>query len=162
MSTELTPTMPITLTPVESGDAPPEELSATQITALAGLLAGKSVVDAAEAAGVGRTTIYKWLRNDFAFQAAVNRGRRGLRQSVALRVEQLAADAAECVAQAVRNGNVKAAMEILRRTDMLAPPKIGSDDEEQLAIEHQEQMEKRADRVALAGLRRRLLPGSAK
>ncbi len=161
MGTELTSAMPFTLTPLGNADPPPD-LSPNQVTALEGLLAGKTAAEAAAAAGVGRTTIYKWLRIDFAFQAALNRGRRDLQQAVSYRVEQLAADAAECVARAVREGNVKAAMEILKRLNVLAPREIGSDDELLLEIEHEEQLERRADQVTLAGLHRKLLPSNAK
>jgi len=161
MGTELTSTMPFPLTPLGDADPPPD-LSPTQVAALEGLLAGKTAAEAAAAAGVGRTTIYKWLRIDFAFQAALNRGRRDLQQAVSYRVEQLAADAAECVARAVREGDVKAAMEILKRLNVLAPREIGSDDELLLEIEHEEQLERRADQVTLAGLHRKLLPSNVK
>ena len=156
MSNELTSTMPLSLTPVDGGDAPPR-LSATQATALEGLLAGKTVVEAAAAAGVGRTTIHKWMRVDFAFQAALNRGRRDLQQAVACRVDQLAADAAECVTRAVREGDAKIALEILKRTNALGPRKIGSDDEVALEMEHHNQQEKLGDQVVLSGLHRKLL-----
>jgi hypothetical protein len=156
MANELTPTLPTQLTPVDNGEATPA-LSKTQITALEGLLAGKTVVEAAEAAGVGRTTIHKWMRVDFAFQAALNRGRRDLAQAVACRVDQLAADAAECVGRAVREGDAKIALQILKHTNALAPRKIGSDDELSLEMEHHEQAEKRHDQMVMSGLHRKLL-----
>ena len=150
MGTELTPTMPITLTRLDSGDAPPD-LSPTQVTALEGLLAGKTAADAAAAAGVAGTTIYKWLRNDLAFQAALNRGRRDLQQAVSFRIDQLAADAAACVARAVREGDAKTAMEILKRLDVLTPRKIGSDDELDLDMERKNREEDRANERSWPG-----------
>ncbi len=70
---------------------------------------------------------------------------------------QLAADAAECVARAVREGDARIALEILKRTNALAPAKIGSDDELVLELEHEKQQEKRDDQVVLSGLHRKLL-----
>jgi hypothetical protein len=150
MGTELTKTQPVQSSPVHA-DQPPE-LPPPQIAALDALLAGNTVTDAAAAAGIGRTTIYKWLNGDCRFQAALNRGRRELQQAVAHRVDRLAADAADCVAQAVRQGNVKAAMEILKSLKVLAPRKIGSDDEVLLEIDRHEQLHKRDTQIVLSGV----------
>src|SRR5262249_26615351 len=47
----------------------------TQALALAELLRGASVVDAAAKARVDRTTVHRWLRDDPAFIAELNRGK---------------------------------------------------------------------------------------
>ena len=106
-------------------------------------MSGKTATDAAAAAGISRSTLYNWLGKDFRFQAAVNRGRRDLRRAVACRADQLAVDAAECVAAAVREGDVKAALEILKRANIFAASKIGSDDESVLQSEEEERQEDR-------------------
>jgi transposase-like protein len=131
-------------------------LSPTQITVLDALLSGKTATDAAAAAGVSRSALYKWLRQDYAFQAALNRGRRDCQQAVACRIEQITADAAECVAGAVRNGDVKTALEILKQTGALAPAKIGSDDELTLQIQEQLKNEQRDMGIAMADIARNL------
>ena len=131
------------------------ELPPAQIAAIDALLSSKTATDAAAAAGISRRTLQLWRQRDFRFQAALNRGRRELQQAVSCRMEQLAADAAECVAAAVRKGDVKAALEILRRTNMLAPAKIGSDDELMLEAEQAERDEKRENKFVLSGLLRR-------
>jgi len=146
-------TMPVEETPA---------LPAPQITALDALLSGKSVTDAAAAAGISRRMLYYWLRDDCRFQAALNRGRREMHRAVYTHVEQIAADAAECVARAVREGNVNAAMQILKSMNFLAPPKVGSEDEALLQIEQAERQEKRDDKIALAGLQHRLLLAARK
>jgi hypothetical protein len=133
------------------------DFSPAQIAALDALLSGKTATDAAAAAGIGRRTFYDWLKKNFCFQAALNRGRREVQQAVAHRIGQLTAEAAECVTQAVRKGDVKAALEVLKRTNALAPAKIGTDDELLLEIEQKERMEKRETQVVLAGLGRRML-----
>ena len=143
----------LTTVPVEETS----DLVPAQTAALDALLSGKSATAAAAVAGIGRRTLYNWLKTDFHFQAALNRGRREMQQAVGYRVEQIAADAAECVAQAVRNGNVKAAMDILKGLKLLAPRKIGSEDELLLAIEQEERLEKRDSQIALAGLQHRKL-----
>ncbi len=82
----------------------------------------------------------------------MNRGRRDMRQAVACRAEQLATEAAECVVQAVRKGDVKAALEVLRRANIFAPARIGSDDE---AVLRQEDEKRQVDREAELSLSRR-------
>jgi hypothetical protein len=67
-----------------------EPLTPIQETAIASLLAGKTVTDAAADAGVDRATVHRWLREHFGFRAALNAGRRELRKSVQTRLERLA------------------------------------------------------------------------
>jgi hypothetical protein len=153
MNTNLAPAnTAVTAVPVDETT----NLTSAQIAVLDGLLAGKTATDAAAAAGVGRRTLYNWLRHDFTFQAALNRGRRECQQAVACRIEQIAADAAECVAGAVRNGDVKTALEILKQTGALAPAKIGSDDELTLQVQEQLKNDQRDRGLAMADLAREL------
>ena len=144
-------TTPATV-PAEKNAADKLEIPPAQIAALGALLSGKTAGDAAEAAGVSRSTLYNWLGKDFRFQAALNRGRRDLRQAVACRADQLATEAAECVSRAVRDGDVKAALEILRRANIFAAARIGSDDE---TVLRQEEEKLRIDREASLVLSRR-------
>jgi hypothetical protein len=72
------------------------------------------------------------------FQAALNRGRRDLRQAIVHRLERLANDATECVGKAVRDGDVKAALEIVKRLDVFAGRHLGSDDLAELQVEKAE------------------------
>ncbi len=149
MSTDLVQTN-TTLATLPAGETP--ELSPAQIAALDAILSGKTARDAAAAAGISRSTLYNWLGKDFRFQAALNRGRRDLRQAVACRADQLAADATECVARAVREGDVKAALEILKRANIFTASKIGSDDE---AVLQYAEENRRVDREAELALARR-------
>jgi hypothetical protein len=57
-------------------------LKLNQTIALEHLFAGKTVTKAAEAAGVDRTTVHRWLREDWAFQAAYHRTQRDYRREV--------------------------------------------------------------------------------
>jgi len=137
----------ITAVPIDEAEDETTGLSSPQVAALDALLSGKTATDAAAAAGITRRTVYNWLHRDYRFQAAMNRRRREFQQTVAHRVGQIAADAAECVAGAVRNGDVKIALEILKRTGALAPPEIGSDDEFILRIEERERIDQREMRI---------------
>jgi transposase-like protein len=51
-------------------NATPESLTPAQDTAIVALLAGKTITDAATAAGVDRATVHRWLKDDLAFLAA--------------------------------------------------------------------------------------------
>ncbi len=51
----------------ESHDLPP-----TQERVVAALITGSTVTRAAELAGVDRTTVHRWLRDDWDFQAPLN------------------------------------------------------------------------------------------
>jgi hypothetical protein len=51
----------------------PVRLESGQRAALDHLARGKSVAEAAKAAGLNRGTVYRWLKEDPAFQAAYNR-----------------------------------------------------------------------------------------
>jgi hypothetical protein len=136
----------LTTAPIEQSP----ELSTSQIAALDALLSGKTAGEAAAAAGVSRSTLYNWLGKDFRFQAALNRGRRDMSEAVACRADQLASEAAECIARAVRQGDVKAALEVVKRANIFAATKIGSDDEAVLRHEDEKRQIDREGNLALA------------
>jgi hypothetical protein len=134
-----------------------EPLTVAQETAVAALLAGRTITDAAADAGVDRATLYRWQNENFAFMAAVNAGRRELRKSVHTRLERLAEKAAGCVEKAIDGGDVKTALEILKGLQVLAPFSIGSEDPAELAEENrlqtieQEGNRKTREMMALLG-----------
>ena len=57
-------------------DQTAEGLAPIQAAIVEAMLAGNTITDAAAEAGVNRHTVHRWLKGDFAFQAALNRGRR--------------------------------------------------------------------------------------
>jgi hypothetical protein len=105
------------------------------------------VTDAAAAAGVNRWTVHAWLRENFAFQAALNRGRRDLRQAVLHRLDRIANNATECIDKAIQGGDVKAAMEIVKRLDFFTSRHIGSDDATELELDDNERRVQRAEKA---------------
>ena len=113
------------------------ELTIPQTKALGALLAGETVTRAAERAGADRTTVHRWLREDWDFQAAYNAARRNLQREIEGRLLQIARSAAETVAAAVDHGDVRASLAVLRGIGLLAgaPPQIDGEDPAELAEE---------------------------
>lgn len=77
-----------------------------------------------------RTTLRRWLREDFSFQAAYNGLRLDLRREIEARLDNVANAALETVSAAVDAGDVRAALAVLKGTGVFAGscPSIGSDD----------------------------------
>jgi hypothetical protein len=98
-----------------------EGLSVGQQKALAALLAGKSMTDAAKAGDVDRTTIYRWLRdpNKPEFRNALATGRREMRQAVEAQLLALANKAADCLEGALAQGDAKSAFALLKGLGLL-------------------------------------------
>lgn len=114
--------------PVKRDVDPVDELDADQLTALEALLRGETVTDAADAAGVHRTTVHRWRREDPEFRAALNRERARMQDRVRMRLMKAADHAAETVHDAVaEDGDVQAAFKLLKGLGMLdgERPEVG-------------------------------------
>ncbi len=98
------------------------------------LMAGDTVVAAAAAAGVDRTTVHRWKREHWAFQAELNRRRRELHERLQLRLETLAERAVDNIVKAVDAGDLKASQSVLDRLALppAAPPDPQSENPEYL------------------------------
>jgi transposase-like protein len=98
-----------------------ENLSPAQEKALAALLAGQTITDAAKAAEVDRSTIYRWLRDACRpdFRIALERGRLELRQAVEARLLALANEATDCLEHAFARGDGKSALALLHGLGLL-------------------------------------------
>ncbi len=129
-----------------------EGLSPSQTIALEALLAGKTNTAAAAAAGVDRVTVYRWLKDDFAFQAELNRGRRELREATIGNLQRLAAKAAVCVEKAIDQDDVKVALEVLKRFPPLALGPIESDDPAELALKAEVEAAERQDHLKMRAI----------
>jgi len=108
-----------------SADLPPQ-----QTRALAALLGGATITAVADSAGVDRTTVHRWLRDDPDFQAACNAVRRGLRREVEASIERVVHQAIETVSAAIEEGDVRAALAILKGAGVLGgySSEIGPED----------------------------------
>jgi hypothetical protein len=80
-------------TPQNATEKGTQTLSPAQAQALASLAAGQTVSDAAQAAHVDRTTVYRWLNNDPIFAAEFNAARLEVIDIVRSGVRKLANDA---------------------------------------------------------------------
>lgn len=108
----------------------PAALTDAQVLALDALLAGATVADAAAAAGVDRSTLWRWRTEVAAFEAALNAGRAQLREAYQGRLYALADRAVATVEAAVQGGDVKAALAVLKGLELLARVPIGATDPE--------------------------------
>lgn len=108
--------------PQETGES---ELTPKQSTVLADLLQGHSVADAAKAAGVDRSTIYRWLHGVPEFRAEYNRQRCDLCESVRSQLMRLADKAVSVVQKTLEAGDVRVALSVLKGLGALSGKPIG-------------------------------------
>ena len=80
-------------TPQNATEKEVPTLSVKQTQALAALVAGQSMSQAAGAASVDRTTVYRWLSTDPLFAAEYNASRRELAETVQSGIRRLADEA---------------------------------------------------------------------
>lgn len=95
-------------------DATEFEISAPQRRAIEAMLPGKSLTDAAKAAGVNRSTLWRWLNKDAEFQSALNSYKREAFDQLSMRTTALASLAISAVESALRAGDEKAGIAVLR------------------------------------------------
>jgi AcrR family transcriptional regulator len=119
------------------------DLTPAQVVALAALAGGGSVSDAADAAGVHRATLYRWLDSDPVFVAERNRLQAEQRARINAQVGDLVGISLDfirdiitgekLVAPALR---VKAALAVLQRAGALEPdPVPGPTDPDDVRVE---------------------------
>jgi hypothetical protein len=136
------------------GDREPRELSPSQARALTSLAEGATVSTAARAAGVDRTTVHRWLRHDYAFQAAHNASRRELRHELGVQLEQAVQASLKTVLAAIDGGDVRAALTVLKGSGVLAQESIGSENpaelEEEAELTERERTSRRKERRLFA------------
>ncbi len=111
-----------------------EALSPDQIKALELLVAGETVSAAAKAVRVDRSTLHRWLRDNFEFQATLNRRKRELANAVQARLLVVSHMAAQTVENAVNEGNLMASLAVLRGLGALSGTQVrpGCEDPEAL------------------------------
>ena len=102
------------------------DIAAQKQRAILLLLEGSTVSKTAEAVGVDRSTLHRWLREP-RFVAERNRLAKEAREACQERLRYLAGTAVEVVAQAVEAGNLKASLSILK---IVGLGNVGPGDEE--------------------------------
>ena len=109
------------------GPEMPPLLSEKQLQAITLLIAGKSVTDTAIAITVDRRTLQRWRSNNPHFQAEYNRQRTEIYDSAQQRLHGLVHKAVDVMAQALSDGNLQAAIQLLK---MVAKPDAETDPEQ--------------------------------
>jgi len=106
------------------------ELTPQQRRAIPLLIAGQSVSDTASTIGVDRRTLQRWRNNNPHFQAEYNRQRTELYDTAQLRLHGMVHKAIDVLGKALEDGNLKAAIELLRIISHIAKPSTETDPEQ--------------------------------
>src|SRR5262249_15361106 len=86
---------------VQQNATPAAGPSHSQHQAILALAGGASITSAAEAAGIDRSTIYRWLRHDAEFVVELNRSKRDHLDRVRGELRSLASDAVKALRELV-------------------------------------------------------------
>ena len=115
---------------------PPADLVIQKQRAIQLLLEGKAVAQVAEAIGVDRTTVYRWLKEP-SFVAERNRQANELRDTAQSRLHALVGKSIDVVERQLAAGNLKAALAVLKSTGMMALEKPDTETDERQLIKRE-------------------------
>ena len=110
------------------------ELSQSQITAIAAITAGSTLTDAASRAGIDRSTIYLWLKQDADFVAELNRAKLEQLQVVKDELRALAVESTRTLRELLTASEtppairLRAAVAVIQAVGGMEPEKVGSTD----------------------------------
>jgi hypothetical protein len=129
------PTADLPFAAVSPAEARAMPLSPAQRTAIEKLTSGHTLVDSATAAGVNRTTLYRWLKHDPAFQAAYNAWQHDALATARGRLLALSDIAVTAVSKAMQRGDGRLALKVLERMGIAERPTPGPTDTEEVKRE---------------------------
>jgi hypothetical protein len=117
-------------------------LSPRQLKVLGKLFQGTTISAAAKDVGISRETVHRWMRNDWNFQAAINRRKRNLLEELDVRLIKIANKASRVIEDSFspyEDPHESLALEILKDMGLLngKRPDIGADDPETLRKENE-------------------------
>jgi hypothetical protein len=110
-------------------------LSPPQRTAIERLTSEQTVVSSAAAAGVSRSTLHRWMKEDATFQAAYNAWQRDALVTARGRLLALTERAVTAVEKAMEKGDGRLAMRLLEKMGLTDPPKPGPTEVEEVRRE---------------------------
>jgi len=110
------------------------ELSVPQQRAMAVLVEGKALKEAAEQAGVNRSTLYRWIRQDAAFAAAYNAWHQEVAESARARMHASMHLAVERVIRCMQL-NEDLSFKVMKEMGILKPRAAGQIDPDRLRQE---------------------------
>jgi hypothetical protein len=105
----------------KAGGLPANKWASQKKAALESLAFGRSMKETAELAGLARSTIYKWLKEDAEFRAAYNQWHNEVQHSMRSRVVAMADAAIEAVNSALARGDGRLGMQYLRNMKAFEP-----------------------------------------
>jgi transposase-like protein len=121
---------------------PPQQQAALEL-----LAGGKSVAETARLAGVGRATVFRWLRNHPVFRAALNQWQDQIRSSCQTRLMALTDKATDAVEKALDAGDARSALQLLKGMGVLKEIPAGPTDPEE--VRKRDEIEREERRIAL-------------
>lgn len=95
-------------------------LTPAQEVVIAELMAGRSITKAAKKGKVSRSTVHRWLHEP-DFRSEYGRRKLEIRDAVQTRLLTLADGAVGCIEKALKNGDEKIALTLLKGLDLMAP-----------------------------------------
>jgi len=101
-------------------------LPAQQQKALELLVMGRSVAETAREVGVGRTTMFRWLKSDAHFQAAYNRWQHEVQSSCHSRLLALTDKAVDVIDMSLTTNDARMAMQLLKGMGMIKEKPAGA------------------------------------
>ncbi len=111
------------------------QLSEAQERVLVELTLGRSICAAATAAGVHRGTVHRWMTDDPLFAAAYHGWQSETRSSAQARFLAMSDLAVDNVCDALRKGDARTSLVVLKGLGLLTAVKPGSADADELARE---------------------------
>ena len=100
--------------PTEPDQIRPPEVNDRQSIAIDALVSGATQQEAAEKAGVQRTTVAEWCNHNIGFMAERNRRRRDRLEAAGEQLQETLCAALEHLGERVREGDTGAAMAIVK------------------------------------------------
>lgn len=116
-----------------------------QNAALEELVRGKSVPETAKAAGVNKTTVYRWIKNNPKFLAEYNIWHEEMEQKTRSRMLGMLCKAADAVEVALEEGDAKLGMRLMEKMGVIHVAAARLTDPEELRM--QKELEEKRRRV---------------
>lgn len=128
------------------------QLSEAQERVLVELTFGKSISAAAISAGVHRGTVHRWMTDDPLFAAAYHSWQSEIRSSAQARFLAMSDLAVDNVCDALRRGDVRTSLFVLKATGLLAHIKPGPTDIKELEVAKRQKEAEMRSRESLADI----------
>ena len=130
-----------------------DRLPVAQYAALSAIVSGNSFRRAAEAAGVSRATIYRWVQTDPLFRAAFNAWQKEIKESSHARLVKMSEQAVDVVEKALQRNDERVAVTLLREMGVMRRSPGGLTDPGLVKMQMDLRHQQREYRLTKASLR---------